>query len=350
MTIKVGIIGAGAISNSHCNGIVKHGGAEAVAVADLSAKRRNEIKAKWEMAKAYATWQELVADPGIDAVSIALPNSLHAPVALAAIEAGKHVMLDKPFAMNATEAKRCIDAAKRKRRVLMIGMNQRYTDKAQMLRAIVERGDLGDIYHTKAYWCRRTGSPKFGTWFVNKKMAGGGCMLDIGVHVLDLGMYLSGQWNPVAVSGQIYSKFGPRGLGEGGWGKSDRSSKIKFDVDDSACALIKCRNGATIELNVSWIEHQETPDRMNVELFGTEAGAKLFPMKLFRFAKNGEYEVVEPQNVKVADMRRERVFDWLDAIERKRKPICTLDQALTVQKVLDAVYKSSATGREVRIR
>jgi len=351
MTIKVGIIGAGAIANNHCGSISKYEGAEAVAVADLSAERRNALKAQWSMGRAYASWQDLVADPEIDAVTVALPNALHAPCALAAIKAGKHVMLDKPFALNAAEAKSCIDAARRKRKVLMVGMNQRYNDKAQMLRAIVERGDLGSIYHTKAYWCRRTGSPKFGTWFVNKKLSGGGCMLDIGVHVLDLGMYLSGSWNPVAVTGQIYGKFGHRGIGEGGWGKSDRNHKIKFDVDDSACALIKCRDGATIELNVSWIQHQETPDRMNVELYGTEAGAKLAPTKIFRFGSNkGEYEVVEPQGVKVPDMRKDRAHDWLDMITRKRKSICTLEQALTVQKVLDAVYKSAATGREVRIR
>ena len=164
-------------------------------------------------------------------------------------------------------------------------------------------------------------------------------------------MYLGGSWDPVAVSGQAYTKFGNRGLGEGGWGKSDRNKKIKFDVDDFATALIKCRNGATIELNVSWVLHQEQGNRHNVELYGTEAGASLFPVKLYRFGKKkGEYEVVEPQDVNVKDKRSSRQHDWLDTITGKRKTICTMQQSLTVQKVLDAIYKSSETGREVRIR
>ena len=351
MTIKVGIIGAGAIAGDHCSSISKYAGAEAVAVADLSPKRRNEVKKAWGMGKAYATWEALVADPEIDAVTIALPNALHAPCALAAIKAGKHVMLDKPFAMNYAEAKLCADASRRKKRVLMVGMNQRYSNEAQTLRAIVERGDLGDVYHTKAYWYRRMGSPKFGTWFVNKQMSGGGCLLDIGVHILDLGMYLSGAWRPVSVSGQTYGTFGHRGIGEGGWGKSARDKKIKFDVDDFATAMIKFHNGASLELNVSWVMHQEQGDRHDVELYGSEAGASLFPTKLFRCGKQkGEYEVVTPQGVALPDKRTNRQHDWLDMIAGKRKSICALDQALTVQKVLDAIYKSSATGREVRLR
>jgi predicted dehydrogenase len=351
MTIRVGIIGAGAIADDHCHHVSSYEGAEAVAIADLSAAPRKELKKTWGMSRAYCTWEELIADPEIDAVTIALPNALHAPCTLAAIAAGKHVMLDKPFAINYAEAKRCATAARRKRRVLMVGMNQRYNDEAQKLRALIERGDLGDIYHTKAYWYRRAGSPKFGTWFVNKQMSGGGCLLDIGVHILDLGMYLSGSWRPVAVSGQTYSMFGHRGIGEGGWGKSTRDKKIKFDVDDFATALIKCHNGATLELNVSWVLHQEQADRHNVELYGTEAGASLFPTKIFRFGKKkGEYEVVEPQQVKVPDLRTCRQHDWLDAISRKRESICTLEQALVVQQILDGIYTSSETGREVRIK
>ncbi len=351
MTIKVGIIGAGAIANNHCNTISSYPGAEVVAVADLSAKRRNELKKKWNIAKAFASWEDIVSDQEIDAVTIALPNSLHAPCAIAALRSGKHVLLDKPFAMNHAEAKRCADAAKQSRKVLMVGMNQRYSRQAQTLRALAARGEFGEIYHAKAYWCRRSGSPKFGTWFVNKKLSGGGCMLDIGVHYMDLCMYVSDLWKPVSVSGQTYSKFGPRGIGEGGWGKSDANKKIRFDVDDSACALIKCRNGATIELNISWVRHQKNGDLQNVELYGTEAGASLSPLEIYRFGKKkGEYEVVQPQGVSLPDLRDNRHHDWLDMISRKRKAICTLEQALTVQKVLDAIYKSSATGREVRIR
>lgn len=351
MTIRVGMIGAGAIANDHCHQISNYKGAEVVAVADLSKERREELKTKYNMGKAYEKWQDLVADRQIDAVAIALPNSLHAPVSIGALKAGKHVLLDKPFALSYREAKDVVDTAKKNRKVLMLGMNQRYRDDSQSLRALVERGELGDIYHAKAYWCRRTGSPKFGTWFVNKQLAGGGCMLDIGVHFLDLALFLTDNWKPVSVSGKVYTTFGNRGLGEGGWGKSDRNPKIKFDVDDFATGLIKFKNDMTLELNVSWVLHQETGDRNNIQLYGTEAGAELAPLKLFRFGKKqGEYEVVQPQNVKIPHRYANRQVNWLDAILGKDKPLCTVEQSLVVQQILDGIYASSASGKEVRIR
>jgi len=350
MTVKVGIIGAGAIAQDHCANIGRYKDARLVAVADLSRERREEIRNTYGMDRAYEKWQDLVADPAIDAVAIALPNCLHAPASLGAINAGKHVLLDKPFALNYREAKQVADAAKRKRKILMVGMNQRYRPDAQTLRTIVARKELGEIYHVKVYWYRRMGSPKFGTWFVNKKLAGGGCLLDIGVHFLDLALYLIDNWEPVVVTGQVYSKLGPRGIGEGGWGKSDRNPKLVFDVDDFATGLIKFRNGATLELNVSWILHQEAEDCNNVELFGTEAGAMLAPTRLFRLAKRrGEYEIVTPQNVKIPHRYTTRQANWLDAIMGKDQPLCTLQQSLVVQRILDAIYASSAGGREIRL-
>ena len=351
MTIRVGMIGAGAIADDHCQSVNRYPGAEVVAVADISKERREELKRKYNMARSYGKWQDLVADGEIDAVAIAIPNALHAPVSLAALHAGKHVLLDKPFALNYREAKQVADAAKTMRKVFMLGMNLRFWQETQSLRAIVARGDLGEIYHVKAYWYRRMGSPKFGTWFVNKKLAGGGCMLDIGVHFLDLSLYLTDNWKPVSVSGKVYTKFGNRGIGEGGWGKSDRNTKLLFDVDDFATGLVKFGNGMTLELNVSWVLHQEQDNRNNIQLFGTEAGADLIPVKVFRFGKQpGEYEVVKPENVRIPHRYENRQANWLDTILGKDKPICTVEQALVVQKVLDGIYESSATGKDVRIR
>jgi predicted dehydrogenase len=351
MTIKVGMIGAGAIADDHCGAINRYAGAAVAAVAEINPERRDALQKKHSIAKTYEKWQDLVADPDLDAVAIALPNALHAPVSLAALQAGKHVLLDKPFALSYAEAKQVVDTAKRSKKVLMLGMNQRYRQDSQSLKAIVDRGELGEIYHTKAFWYRRAGSPKFGTWFVNKQLSGGGCMLDIGVHFLDLALHLIDNWEPVSVSGQVYGKFGHRGIGEGGWGKSDRNAKLKFDVEDFATALIKFRNQATLELNVSWVLHQEQGDRNNVELYGTKAGASLAPLKLFRQAKRtGEYEVVAPQNVKIPHRYENRQANWLDAILGKDKPLCTMDQSLVVQRILDAVYASSASGKEVRLK
>lgn len=350
MTIRVGMIGAGAIANDHCQAISKYEGAEVAAVADISAERRGALQEKFSIPKGYAEWETLVADKELDAVAIALPNALHAPVSMAALKAGKHVLLDKPFALNYAEAKTVVSTANRKKKILMLGMNQRYRQESQVVKTLVERGELGEIYHAKAYWYRRMGAPKFGTWFVNKSMSGGGCMLDIGVHYLDLALHLMDNWEPVSVSGQVYGKFGHRGIGEGGWGKSDASAKIKFDVEDFATALIKFKNRATLELNVSWVLHQEQGDRNNVELYGTDAGISLAPTKLFRQSKQqGEYEVVAPQDIKIPHRYQSRQANWLDAILGKDQPLCTTEQSLVVQRILDAVYASSATGKEIRL-
>lgn len=349
-TIRVGMIGAGAIANSHCDGINKHPEAKVVAVADMSQERLAALSAKFGIATCYTKWEQLVADRTIDAVSIALPNALHAPVSLAALKAGKHVILDKPFALNVREAQAVVAAARKARKVFMLGMNQRFSREAQTLKALAARGDLGEIYHAKAYWLRRSGSPKFGTWFTRKDLAGGGCMLDIGVHMLDLCLHLMGNFKPVAVSGVTYTKFGNRGIGEGGWGMSDRGKPV-FDVDDFATAIIKFQNGASIELNASWVLHMDQANKNNVELFGTDAGGSVNPLRVFRFGQNkGEYEVVEPQNVKIAYPHMNRFINWIDVILGKDKPMCTPEESLAVQKILDAVYQSSTTGREVRIK
>ena len=351
MTIRVGMIGAGAIADDHCTSVSKYQGAELVAVSDISRERRETVKQKYGMARAYEKWQDLVADSDVDAVMIALPNALHAPVSVAALKAGKHVLLEKPFALSYREAKQVADTAKKMRKVFMLGMNLRFWPEVQSLRTIAQRGDLGEIYHAKAYWYRRTGSPKMGTWFVNKKLAGGGCMLDLGVHFLDLALYITDNWKPTCVSGQVYTKFGNRGIGEGFWGKSDCDPKLQFDVDDFATGLVKFQNGMTLEINVSWVLHQEQENRNNIQLYGTEAGADLIPVKVFRSGKNaGEYEVVKPENVRIPHRYENRQANWLDAIPGKDKPICTVEQALVVQKILDGIYESSASGKEIRIR
>lgn len=350
MTLRVGLLGAGAISDDHCRGVNAHPDARIVAVADCSRKRRERIQSAYQVDKGYADWENLVADPDLDAVIVALPNYLHAPAAIRAFQKGKHVLLEKPFAMNWGEAKRIAAAAKRAKRVLMLGMNRRFVREAQELRTVVARGELGEIYHAKTFWLRRQGAPKFNTWFVNKPLSGGGCMLDIGVHALDLAMFLMNNWEPVCVSGQTYGKFGHRGLGEGGWGQSDRDSKLKFNVDDFSCALVKFRNGATLNVNISWALHQAEKDENNVELYGTEAGARMSPLTLFRYAKRkGEMEDVALKNVKVPNFSPSRQAHWIETVLGRSKPICEVSQSLVVQRVLDGIYKSSATGREVRL-
>ena len=346
-TIKVGMIGAGAIAPEHCRGIRLHPAAELVAVADASKERADALAREFRVERVFADPAELLRSPDIDAVSIALPNYLHASTAIAALQAGKHVLLEKPFAMSVAEANEVVAAAKKSGKIFTVGMNQRFTREAQTVQELKERGELGEIYHAKAYWCRRAGAPKFGTWFLHKKRSGGGALLDIGVHMLDLALALMGNFAVETVSGFSYLKFGNRGLGEGGWGKSDAEEHL-FDVDDFSGGLIRLAGGATVALDVSWIRHQADADRHDVELYGTEGGASVYPARLFKFLPGGTgYQIIEPKGGQLKYKHCSRHHNWIDAILGEAPLEATLEQALTIQRVLDALYESAASGREV---
>jgi predicted dehydrogenase len=345
--IKFGVIGAGAIAWSSCKGINSNDSGKVIAATDLNSQRLSELCAEFNIENSYDSSDALLANNEIDAVYIAVPNKFHAPIALQALNAGKHVILDKPFAMNYEEAKEVADLAKAKGKMFMVGMNQRYRKDSQKIKSLVNDGVLGDVYHAKAYWFRRQGIPKLGTWFGDKELAGGGALLDIGVHLLDLMLHLIGNFEPISVSGKTYTKFGNRGLGEGGWGKSDKDANIKFDVDDFATAFIRLSNDVTVSLDVSWAIHTENDNKNNVEIFGTEGGAIAYPAKLFRVDPMREnYDVVEKPNADVP-LSENRFDNFINSILGTEKPLCTVEESLVVQKILDGIYESCETGKEV---
>ena len=346
--VRFGIIGAGGIAYSSCNAILNHENGKVVAATDVNEQRLKELCDKFEIPNAYKSTEELLACEDVDAIYIAVPNKFHAPLALQALNAGKDVILDKPFAMNYAEAKEVADLAKAKGKHLMIGMNQRYRKDSQKIKSLIQKGVLGEIYHAKAYWFRREGIPKLGTWFGNKELSGGGCTLDIGVHLLDLMLFLLGNFEPISVSGKTYTKFGNRGLGEGGWGKSDKDPNIVFNVDDFATAFIRLSNDVTVTLDVSWAIHTELENKNNVEVFGEEGGAIAYPAKLFRVdPAREEYDVVEKPRGDILLPDQCRFSNFINTILGKEEPLCKVEEALAVQKILDAIYESCKTGKEV---
>jgi predicted dehydrogenase len=347
--VRLGIVGAGQIGHIACEEIGKHADAVVVAAADVHAQRLDELARRFGIARTYLDAEALFADAEVDGVYIATPNVHHAPLALSALRLGKHVILEKPFAMNAAEAESVVACAAAEKRVFTVGMNQRFRTDSQKIRELVRRGDLGNVYHSKAFWLRRAGIPKLGTWFGKKELSGGGSLLDIGVHLLDLALYVTDRFDPVSVSGQTYSEFGPRGLGEGGWGLSDRSENV-FDVDDSATALIKFENGTTLTLDVSWALHQSEGNRMNVLLHGSEGGAGLYPAELYRHgSEKGEYRVTQNPPIATGLAHDNRFHNFINVLLGREELCVTPEQALCVQRVLDAIYESSRTGREVRL-
>jgi len=348
--VRFGFLGAGQIAYWAADAILRHPNGKLVAAQDLHLERLNDLRKKFSLEYAHETAEELLANKSVDAVYIATPTKFHVPLAIQALKAGKHVILEKPFAIDVAEAEEAIATAKAAGLVLTVGMNQRFNADSQKIRQLVEEGLFGEIYHAKAYWKRRSGIPKFGTWFGNKEIAGGGSICDIGVHMLDLCLYTINNFEPVSVVGATYTKFGNRGLGEGGWGMSDRA-EIPFDVDDFASAFIRFANGATVTLDTSWACHQAEGNRDNVEIYGTEAGATVRPARLFRDSANlpAKYEIIDDLKVALKMPHQDRFHNFINHLRGEEDLCVTTHQALVVQKILDGIAESNRTGREVRL-
>jgi len=345
---NVAVIGAGGIGQDHLASFRLHPAARVAALAEVSPERGREAAEKFGIPELVTDFRVLLRRPDIDVVSIALPNYLHASVALAALRAGKNVMLDKPMATNARDAAKLVAEAKKQGVLFMVGQNFRFNAETQTAKQVVERGELGDIYHAKTSWSRRAGIPRIGSWFTQRRFAGGGCTYDIGVHALDRCLYLLGEFDAAAVSGQTFAKFGPRGLGNGGWGRSEIDPKAPFDVDDLSVALIKLRSGRSVLLEASWAAHGPLIDVNETQLFGTEAGLSLPPVRMFKQARGGyvkeEIDALPPL------VNTNRMVHFIDCLLGKAKPFVKPSESLAVQKILDAIYVSARTGKEVRIR
>lgn len=211
---------------------------------------------------------------------------------------------------------------------------------------MVEEGLLGEVYHAKTGWTRRSGIPRPGSWFTRKQFAGGGSCYDIGVHALDRGLFILGEFDAVSVSGQTYSKFGPRGLGTGTWGMSESDPDAKFDVDDFAIALIKLRSGRTLLLESSWAAHQPKPDVHGTQLYGTDAGVVLPPLRFYRCSSRGYTTELIECSTPYADP--DRMVHFVDVVLGKAKPHVKIEESVAVQRILDGIYESAETGKEVR--
>lgn len=346
--VRFGFVGSGKISHFSAEALLKHDKARLVAAQDLNKERVDDLADKFDIKHRFTDSSDLFACPDVDAVYIAVPNKFHASLAIEAMKAGKHVLLEKPFAMSVAEAEEVIRVSKETGRVFTLGMNQRFNEDSQKIKAVAETGALGEIYYAKAYWFRREGIPKLGTWFGNKALAGAGAINDIGVHLLDLCLHAMDNFEPVSVFGTTFTKFGNRGLGEGSWGISD-ATETTFDVDDLATALIKMKNGATVCLEVSWAAHLAEANRMNVELYGTEMGASMYPAKLYKRNDplDADYQIVENVAAKPALPHCDRFHNFVNHLTEDEALLVTPEQALAVQRILDAVAESTRTGKSV---
>ncbi|HKS35677.1 MAG TPA: Gfo/Idh/MocA family oxidoreductase [Verrucomicrobiae bacterium] len=346
--LRCAVIGTGGFGLDHLNSLLHCPRAAAVALAEINPDRLKEAADRYKIARSYADYHDLLDQPDIDAVTVAVPNHLHARVAIDALQARKHVLLEKPMAMNAKEAVKIIETAKKMKRTVMVAQNLRFNRHTQVARTIIERGDLGEVYHARCFWLRRNSIPRIGSWYTKKQMSGGGCLMDLGVHMLDACLHLIGEFDVKSVSAQTFAKFGPRGLGEMDWGKGEVDPKKPFDVDDYGVALLRLKSGRTIALEASWTGHHAADAReYGVDLLGTTAGLSLFPARLFRPGPNG-FETIN-LSLPISPHSEDRIHHFVSCALEGKKPLVAPEQSLKVQEVLDAIYASAATGKEVRV-
>lgn len=273
-TLRVGIIGLGFGGESALKGFHKLPQVEVVALAGLEEERLAELGSIYGVPHLYRSYEELLAREDLDAISIAVPNILHAPIALKALQQGQHVLCEKPLASTLTEAEAMVQAARQANRVLQVVFNHRQRTDVQTLKRLIDEGQLGTIYYAKASWMRRRGIPGSGSWFASKHMAGGGPLIDLGVHVLDMALYLLGEPAAVTVSASTYNELGSRGTGFN-MHETKSGAGHAFEVEDLATAFIRLSNGATLLLEASWATHSSAQDDYGIVLYGTTGGAAI---------------------------------------------------------------------------
>lgn len=345
--LKVAVIGTG-MGRYHMKEYVESPNVKLVAICDLNREEALQFAREYGADKVVTDYHDLWSIANLDAVSIAVPNCYHAPIAIEALERGLHVMCEKPMATTLQEARQMVETAEAQHKRLMIGMSQRFRASSLALRGLVERGELGQIYYARGTWIRRRGMPVIhfssggsmgrGSWFVRKEQAGAGALFDIGVHMFDLTWWLMGNPRPVAVSASSYrnlcnEEFERRG--------------ILCDVDELTSALVRFENGGTAFFDVSWVAHQA--DEMNVRIFGTQAGLQVYPPVVYREPQWGELHTAAIE-VKEVEQPLTPRRHFVDCIRDPEKPmIASGRECLTVMAVLDAVQRSAASGREVTV-
>jgi predicted dehydrogenase len=338
--VKIGIIGAGMIAHrSHAEAFQQVPEAEVVAVADVDETRARDFSQKYEISQVFTSYEELLARKEIDAVSVALPVFLHAPATIAALEAGKHVLCEKPMARTSAEAQAMVDAARRTGRKLAVYWRNRFGARAIKAKQLIDAGELGRVYYVRTAGLRWRGRPgfdarmsSFGRWFGSKDLAGGGPLMDIGGYNLDLVLGLLGFPKILAASGLTWRAI-----------DRERADREGHDVEDLAVGLIRLDGGAAISLESSFAGNIDETN--GTWLFGSRAGLRLEPLTLFR-ERDGEKKVQDIDAADVTPLSATREFVRA-ILEDRPISICSGEEALIVTRLQELLYRSAEEGREL---
>lgn len=360
--LRIGIVGCDGIMKwRHLRAFVNMDNVEVVALCDVVPGRCEEIKEfckteyksdKIANARCYTDYDEFLSNTELDAVDICTPNFLHSPFSVKALEKGLHVFCEKPDSINVDGVEKMKKAAEKSGKVLMVMRNNRHHAYTKALKELAEKGEFGKIYCGRCGWVRRRGIPGKGGWFTTKEQSGGGPLIDLGVHMIDLAMYLMGNPRPVSVSGAVYSNFADDNSRP--TSKSAAYGEVKkngvFNVEDQAMGFIKFDNGACLQVDFSWAANIEATDTNYVELRGTKAGLK-WKNSGKRASVFKEVDGEQVDTAIVADTtvaaHEANLRHFVDVVLNGAKPDYTPQQGVDMIKILCAIYESAETGKEV---
>jgi predicted dehydrogenase len=357
--LRVGVIGLGWAGQQHMDGYAQAADADLVALAGMEAAQLASLGDRYGVAQdhRFGDWRELLDQAQLDIVSIAAPTTLHEPIAVAALNAGIHVLSEKPIAQDAPTARRMVEAAESNDRVLDVVFNHRRRGDVQALKKIIDAGLLGEIYYAKAGWLRREGIPGLGSWFTRRAAAGGGPLMDIGVHMLDMALHLLGEPGVRAATAATYAEFGPRGRGSSAEPTMRKSGfeEGEFDVEDLSTAFLRLDGGVTLLLESSWAQWIPK-DHCYVTLYGSDGGASVDwgapndPHRSLNIwtEKQGVPALLQP-DIPPDGQHKACVRDFLEKVRTGDYTNHRGYEALSRATIVDACYASADAGHEVSI-
>lgn len=347
--IKIGIIGVGSISNEHIQAYLKNPNVELYAFCDINEKQLKLMSEKYGVTRTFTDKDEMLALPELDAVSVCAWNSEHAPCTIAALNAGKHVLCEKPMATTVEEAIAMKEAAERNGKLLQIGFVRRFGNDCAVLQDFIQKNFLGEIYYAKATYLRRNGNPM--GWFGDKSRSGGGPLIDLGVHVIDLTRYLMGNPKPVSVFGVTFHKLGNRSE------LKDKKAYVSVsatdhdicDVEDMATAMVRYDNGAVLSVETSFSLNLKK-EKGTIELFGTKGGAKLDPELELYTEMNGymsDVSLCAPTALSFDGLFQQEIDHFVDCVLNGTPCKAPAQDGIDIMRILRAIYESAETGHEV---
>ena len=355
--VRVGIIGCGGIANGkHLPSLSKLPNVKLVAFCDLIEEKAEKAKEDFgtEDAGVYTDYRKLLEQENIEVVHVLTPNASHCELSVAALNAGKHVMCEKPMATTYEEAQKMVEASRTSGKYLTVGYQTRSSQGHQYVRHMVERGELGEIYYIKAPSIRKRGVPLWGV-FLDKEQQGGGPMIDIGTHSIDAALSLIGNYDVVSVTGSVYRKLADTAYQSNEWGIWDPET-LAFNVEDSAMAYIRFRNGATMIVEAAWLLNYAGDSHMT--LCGTKGGVEFLPEGKVRFCgeTDGSFytkdvtpgtsarDLFKGQSLTAEEYEAKQ---WIYSIVHQIPPLTKPEEAAVVSRIIEAVYRSAEEGRTI---